>query len=657
MSDKILRVSNIDAMVNTIKTHVENEINYTNEEIKNLVEEKANNNITEVGFLPNDIYEFEQIPNTWITEADNKTLDINCKDFLSMFYDVHVGTHSDGLVVNKNVIGKDETGVFDVVEYDFIPKNYNRVILLTSGLHSYELSAIFGLAHFVKDLMILPYKDDGFKYIRENVRVKIIPICNPWGFNQSPKTYANVNKVNPNRNYNFEGSWDRYPIINNEWDYKGSAPFSEQETKNMCNWLYYNKNIADFWIDCHTGYNDTANDNWILYQSYSPLKPRIEIALEKLTQRIKRKYEVSSVTNKVQIDSPNSIKIEWSEKAVGIPMMVLEQSPLRNKWCPTGRNNGGDAIREYATTLFVYIKEFLKMESKSINLYDYIYKIRRFAFESNCKPLTYYSDTKYNEISPSVALDNNDIFSYLDVDYGIISSANGNITEADNRLFTEKINVNVNSINLKSDTFIITIRCYDNQGVYIGAPIDTFESNGRFRLKANTSYIALVLKKKDDSVITRDEINGYIYINSIKYKVSLNEFLYVQKIPVTTTIGGIASVNGLETESSNRFRSDFISVTVLNNKIRYKSTGKYMYTMRCYDSNKQYVGNFSIQDYLNGGIDSSSTWIIGEGYLNTTFTETAIEYIRIVGKNLDDSDILNIDDTFLINDEAFKLSI
>ena len=42
MSDKILRVSNIDAMVNTIKTHVENEINYTNEEIKNLAEEKMN---------------------------------------------------------------------------------------------------------------------------------------------------------------------------------------------------------------------------------------------------------------------------------------------------------------------------------------------------------------------------------------------------------------------------------------------------------------------------------------------------------------------------------------------------------------------------------------------------------------------------------------
>ncbi len=41
MSDKILRVSNIDAMVNRIKTHVE-EINHTNEEIKNLAGEKVN---------------------------------------------------------------------------------------------------------------------------------------------------------------------------------------------------------------------------------------------------------------------------------------------------------------------------------------------------------------------------------------------------------------------------------------------------------------------------------------------------------------------------------------------------------------------------------------------------------------------------------------
>ena len=41
MSDKILRVSNIDAMVNRIKTHVE-EINHTNEEIKNLAGDKVN---------------------------------------------------------------------------------------------------------------------------------------------------------------------------------------------------------------------------------------------------------------------------------------------------------------------------------------------------------------------------------------------------------------------------------------------------------------------------------------------------------------------------------------------------------------------------------------------------------------------------------------
>ena len=42
MSNKILRVSNIDAMINTIKTHVKTELNYTNEEIKNLAGDKVN---------------------------------------------------------------------------------------------------------------------------------------------------------------------------------------------------------------------------------------------------------------------------------------------------------------------------------------------------------------------------------------------------------------------------------------------------------------------------------------------------------------------------------------------------------------------------------------------------------------------------------------
>ena len=40
-----------------------------------------------------------------------------------------------------------------------------------------------------------------YKYLRKNVRIKIIAIINPWGFNQIPKSYPNSRGVNPNRNF------------------------------------------------------------------------------------------------------------------------------------------------------------------------------------------------------------------------------------------------------------------------------------------------------------------------------------------------------------------------------------------------------------------------------------------------------------------------
>ena len=137
--------------------------------------------LTIPGFTPSEtIYEFDDVDNTWMTESNNKTLAITSDEFLANWYDIYLGLHDDGMLVTKNLIGYDQTGNYPVYEYDFKPKNYNRTILLSSGLHSYELSASFGLAHIIKDLMTTPYKHEGFKYIRENVRIKIIPILNQY---------------------------------------------------------------------------------------------------------------------------------------------------------------------------------------------------------------------------------------------------------------------------------------------------------------------------------------------------------------------------------------------------------------------------------------------------------------------------------------------
>lgn len=501
--------------------------------------------LTIPGFVPSEtIYEFDDVDNTWMTGSDNKTLAITSNEFLANWYDIYLGLHDDGMLVTKNLIGYDQTGEYPVYEYDFKPKNYNRTILLSSGLHAYELSASFGLAHIIKDLMTTPYKHEGFKYMRENVRIKIIPILNPWGYNQTPKVYANSNGVNPNRNFNFEGSWDAYPNKpGDEWNYKGTEPFSEQETKNIANWLYYNKEIADFWIDCHTGYDDSSHDIWCLYQSYSSLVPKIESARSKLVDRIKTRYGVTTVNDHAQVDYVNNIKIEWSEKAIGIPMMVIEQSPLNNKWKTGSYNNNGGAIREYATQAYVFIQELLSCENVKFNLLDYIYSLKDYIFNNSCKQIPYYANSSYPMFinaggSFSGGSETTEKTYDLKVNNGSCASVDGVVSSSTTRMFSNYIAIDSSTVSVTKNTsiFMLTLRYFDKDKNYISAYNGNYASTlTDSAVPGNAKYIVLqICKTNNTDTITSSDVSGTVTINNKTYKLVYDGTLSLAGSATTT---------------------------------------------------------------------------------------------------------------------------
>ena len=499
--------------------------------------------LTIPGFTPsNEIYEFNEIDNTWMTSSDNKTLAITSDEFLADWYDIYLGVHDDGLNVTKNIIGKDQSGSYYVYEYDFKPKNYTRTILLTSGTHAYELSASFGLAYFFKDLMTIPYKHDGFKYIRENVRIKVIPIANPWGYNQSPKVYANSNGVNPNRNFNFNGSWDAYPVKVNEWDYKGTAPFSEQETKNFANWLYYNKEIADFWVECHTDYNNSRYDNYIVYQSYSPLADKVTKVLEKLSNRIKSKYSVTTVNNHEQVDHANNIIQEWSEKVIGIPMVTIEQSPLNPKWKTGDYNNNGGAIREYAVTIFAYLQEFLSCDSSSFNILDYLHKLRDDILNNSCKQIPYYSSHGYNMFENAGSTGGSSSGG-SDTPEGntltctkIALDLDGTEKPSTTRVSTDYIPVTISNTTLTvnySGTYQYALRLYDSSKTFLGITPSSAFKNPRLgwgtgqetirdsSLTSNVAYVRLLFRADSTGTTEINTISGTLTVNDTAYNLTM----------------------------------------------------------------------------------------------------------------------------------------
>jgi murein tripeptide amidase MpaA len=301
------------------------------------------------------IYEPASVPNTWTTDPSGRVLNISSSDFFELFYNKYVGTNEVGISVEKNYLGLDESGTYQITEFSFVPPHPKEKLLLTSGMHTYELPASFGLAHFIKDLMDPTVHNQIVDYIRENVILKVIPIINPWGWNQNPKKYGNINGVNLNRNFDSNGRWEKFPSMppsENEWNYKGIAPFSEAETKILRDWALTN-NDALYWIDCHTGLNNDYGENWIHPSSKYPKLPEILDTLKTLEERIKHVYQVEP-RSRVRIDTEENLRRWWSEEVAGVYSMTIEQSSVGLPW-GTNINNEGDDIREYEIYINSYV--------------------------------------------------------------------------------------------------------------------------------------------------------------------------------------------------------------------------------------------------------------------------------------------------------------
>ena len=605
-------------------------INDVNNLLGNISGSTVNTNINVVtpGFIGNEtFYEFDDISNEYMTKSDNKTLEITSKDFLKQFYDIYVGEY-DGLTVTKNLIGYDNTNTYPVYEYDFIPKNYSRTILLTSGMHTYELSASFGLAYFIKDYMTKPNAHKGFSYIRQNVRMKVIPIVNPWGFNQSPKVYGNVNGVNPNRNFDVNGSWETYPNNpGNEWNYKGTSAFSEQETKNIVNWLYYNKDIAEFWIDCHTGYNDANNDIWVVYVTPTPLEPKINSVINKLKNRFKSYYGVSNPVVNSQINLDSSIKHKFSENVMGIPVISLEQSPLRKTFKSGNYNNNGGAIREYACQLYAFIQEFLNCESKSIGLLEYISELNHKIMDNSCRQIVYYPSEPYMKFVNAPH-----------INYEFVGNGGQSSTPT---IKTYTITYNLNGVTSSNITKTIT----ENSNYSSTLSADN-------NLTINSVSVIMGGVNVTDSVYSNNVIN----IDNVTGNIVITASAIIEGGNEGDNEGGnsiikcknvsITSSDGSETPSTTRIGTDFIPVTISGNlSINSLTTENYRFVVRYYDVNKNYLGN-------NGEwkLDGTKVNISPTGNDNFAITK----YIRIVYKSneSDNLEINTISGTLEVEDDG-----
>ncbi len=142
--------------------------------------------------------------------------------------------------ITRKSIGFDSSGEYEMWAYEFTPKSYTKTVYVQSGVHVIETDAYFGLARLLT--MIADRTDERLSYIRDNVRLLVIPVVSVWGISKRG-SYAEIM------------GRDRYRFPHNAAGVNANRDFADKkakETVNVINYLAeYSKEIC-FIIDCHS---------------------------------------------------------------------------------------------------------------------------------------------------------------------------------------------------------------------------------------------------------------------------------------------------------------------------------------------------------------------------------------------------------------------
>lgn len=126
--------------------------------------------------------------------------------------------------VRRETVGYDDGEDYPVYAYIFEPVNYEKTVLVTSGVHGYEAGAVFALSKLFSDICEKSDENRTLSYFRNRIKFVVIPIVN---------TYAMVNGTTYNENnvdieYNFPYGWESCTKSK-----KGATAGDQTETQNI----------------------------------------------------------------------------------------------------------------------------------------------------------------------------------------------------------------------------------------------------------------------------------------------------------------------------------------------------------------------------------------------------------------------------------------
>lgn len=236
--------------------------------------------------------------------------------FMGKTYEVLRKSNPDYIL--RAEISKDTSGEFSIWKYEFRPKVYTQTILLTAGIHGEEYEGYWGLYYFLKALCNKSDKSRQLEYIRNNVRIVVIPVLNPYGVEH--KSRVNARGVECNKNFGI--FWGLHGYEN-----EGSSAFSEKESlavKTICD--EYNDDFS-FYIDFHT---DPYDPYLGAYCTIDDDSGNHALVLN-LANEEKQKW--ASGYNKtipgLVVDKARCSAVKYLNKVRGIPSVLVEYGPAQ----------------------------------------------------------------------------------------------------------------------------------------------------------------------------------------------------------------------------------------------------------------------------------------------------------------------------------------
>jgi len=166
--------------------------------------------------------------------------------YIYELYDALVSAYPE--YVTKILLGNESTGL-PIYRYDFKPTRPIGVtskfpkVFLTSGIHP-EKTGVWCLYNFMKAICEDWKTNALVDVLRWNVNFIVVPMVNPWSYDNGSRT--NVNGVDINRNFSAGWTLGTFGDIH----YGGATPLSELEAQYVDSILSNNKDIL-FHIDFH----------------------------------------------------------------------------------------------------------------------------------------------------------------------------------------------------------------------------------------------------------------------------------------------------------------------------------------------------------------------------------------------------------------------